>query len=310
MIGPGSHLSLTTTSINVGLAGSGVLDVQGGTLSLVNGTTLSPGTFGRIVQVGGLIDPASLFDASGGSFGGGGTAEASGTILNTSLASVTGGAEVLLAPLITSGDPVNLGGDWSIKSSGTLVLDANVVDNSQTITFGDATGVLEIGQQVTLDVTQTPQTIAASGLSGFAAPIVGFRAGDQILFSGLSVGSDSVSGNVVTLFSGPGQSGTDLGSLLFQTAKGGVDNAGAAAAAAQIACFVEGTLLETVDGPVAVERLRVGDRVRTISVRCETEATVGARCEAETMVDGRCETEASVRARRETEATVIARRED
>ena len=190
VIGPGSHLSLTTTSINVGLAGSGVLDVQGGTLSLVNGTTLSPGTFGRIVQVGGLIDPASLFDASGGSFGGGGTAEASGTILNTSLASVTGGAEVLLAPLITSGDPVNLGGDWSIKSSGTLVLDANVVDNSQTITFGDATGVLEIGQQVTLDVTQTPQTIAASGLSGFAAPIVGFRAGDQILFSGLSVGSD------------------------------------------------------------------------------------------------------------------------
>ena len=258
VIGPGSHLTVTGTSINVGLAGSAVLDIQGGTLGLASGTTLSPGTFGRIVQVGGLIDPATVFDASGGSFGGGGTAEASGTIVNSSLASVTGGAETLLAPLITSSDPANVAGVWSIKSGGTLVLDVNTFDNSQTIQFGDLTGVLSIGQQVTLDPSQSPGTIAASALSGFAAPIVGYKAGDKITFSGLSVASDQVSGNVVTLF----DSGhATLGSLTFQTGKGGADTAGAAAAAAQIACFAEGTRIETTSGPRAVETLREGDRL-------------------------------------------------
>ena len=103
---------------------------------------------------------------------------------------MSGGAETLLAPLITSSDPVNVAGVWSIKSGGTLVLDVNTFDNSQTIQFGDLTGVLTIGQQVTLDATQTPQPIAASALSGFAAPIVGYKAGDKITFTGLSVASD------------------------------------------------------------------------------------------------------------------------
>src|SRR6185312_6198235 len=195
VIGPGSHLTITGTNINLGLAGSAVLDIQGGTVSLPQGSTLAPGTLGRLVQVGGKIDPPSVIDASGGSFGGDGTAEASGTILNSSLATVSGGAETLLAPLITSSDSINVAGVWSIKSGGTLVLDVNTVDNSQTISFGDTTGVLTIGQQVTLDGTGTPQTIAASALSGFAAPIVGYKSGDKITFTGLTVGSDSVSGN-------------------------------------------------------------------------------------------------------------------
>jgi hypothetical protein len=90
---------------------------------------------------------------------------------------------------------------------------------------------------------------------------VGFRAGDQIAFSGLTVASDQVAGNVVTLFDA---GHAELGTLTFQTGKGGADNAGAAAAAAQIACFVEGTLIETLEGPVAVENLRVGDEVVTL----------------------------------------------
>jgi len=50
VIGPGSHLTLTSTTINVGAVGSGVLDIQAHA-EPVNGTTLSPGTFGRIVQL-------------------------------------------------------------------------------------------------------------------------------------------------------------------------------------------------------------------------------------------------------------------
>ena len=278
MIGPGSHLTLKGTNINVGLAGSAVLDIQGGTLDLPSGTTLAPGSLGRLVQVGGLIDPPSVIDASGGSFGGGGTAEASSTILNSSLATVSGGAETLLAPLITSSDSINVAGVWSIKNSGTLVLDVNTVDNSQTIQFADLTGVLTIGQQITLDGSQTPVPIAASALSGFAAPIVGFKTGDKITFNGLNVASDGVSGNVVTLF----DSGhTSLGSLTFQTGKGGADNTGAAAAATQITqgitCFAEGTRIETTDGPRAGEDLAVGDQVVLADGGSEPVVWIGQR---------------------------------
>jgi T5SS/PEP-CTERM-associated repeat protein len=267
VIGPGSKLILATTTINVGVAGSGVLDIQGGTLSLVNGTSLSPGSFGRIVQVGGLIDPAAVLDATGGSFGGGGTAEASGTITNSGVAAITGGSETFLAPVVTAIDPSVDTGTWRITSGGTLVLDVNSVDNTQVIQFGDATGVLEIGQQVSLDVTQTPQPTGVSALDGFQAPIIGYRAGDKITFADLPFASDTVNGNVVTLWSGAAGTGTDLGSLTFQTTKFGNDNAGAALAATQIAtlqCFVAGTLIETVDGPRAVETLAVGDEVRTL----------------------------------------------
>jgi len=57
---------------------------------------------------------------------------------------------------------------------------------------------------------------------------------------------------------------TELGTLTFQTAKGGVDNAGATAAAAQIACFAAGTGIATTRGLVPVECIHPGDRVCTI----------------------------------------------
>jgi hypothetical protein len=73
---------------------------------------------------------------------------------------------------------------WSIKSGGTLVLDVNTFDNSRTVQFGDLTGLLTIGQQVTLYATQTQRPIAASALGAFAAPIVGYGAGVKITFNG------------------------------------------------------------------------------------------------------------------------------
>jgi len=93
--------------------------------------------------------------------------------------------------LITVVDPVNdTSGNFTIKNGGTLVLDVKAIDNTQTIAFGDATGVLEIGQQVTLDVTQTPQTIAASALSGFAALISGYAGGREYILLQPGGGSD------------------------------------------------------------------------------------------------------------------------
>jgi hypothetical protein len=45
----------------------------------------------------------------------------------------------------------------------------------------------------------------------------------------------------------------------------------------QVACFAEGTRIETADGPVAVEELRVGDEVRTLPGGPGRIAWVGSR---------------------------------
>jgi hypothetical protein len=107
-------------------------------------------------------------------------------------------------------------------------------------------------------------------LAGFQAPVENFKSGDKILFTGLSIGSDTVSGNTVTLWSGPNGTGTDLGSLSFLKNNGvTADPTGAALAASQIAgsalCFLAGTLILTPSGEVAVERLAAGDAVVTAS---------------------------------------------
>ncbi len=99
---------------------------------------------------------------------------------------------------------------------------------------------------------------------GFQAAIWGYQAGDQILFDNLTVTSDRiVNNNTLELF---GFGNTDLGSLTFMTKAGNapLGAAAMAAAAAQMACFAAGTLIETVDGQRAVETLAVGDEVVTL----------------------------------------------
>lgn len=278
VIGVGSTLAVTTTTVSLGVAGSGVLDIQGGTLSLANGTTLHPGALGRIVQVGGLIDPATVVDASGGSFGGGGTLEASGTVTNTLVATVTGGSETMDTPLITSGDPVNLSGVWDLKAGGTLVLNANTVDLSQTFSFGDGSlDVLVIGHQVTLDGSQVPVPIAADAINNFTATIQSFFAGDTIEVDTTLAASFQQSGSVISVVDDIG--GATEGTLTFHNAAQASAwiNASGALVDVPLECFARGTWIETVDGPVAVEDLRVGDRVVTHGGAVEPIIWIGKR---------------------------------
>jgi hypothetical protein len=140
--------------------------------------------------------------------------------------------------------------------------------------FGDATETLVIGQVVnggSPGISGVAPTIAAGAenllaAGGFAAEILGYQAGDRILFDNLIVASDSiVGGNTLDLF---GAGNTLLGSLTFFT-KNGQHDLGAAgmAAAAQIAaapCFAAGTRIATEHGEMAVEAIRVGERVRVL----------------------------------------------
>ena len=111
---------------------------------------------------------------------------------------------------------------------------------------------------------------AANVLPGWDAPIENFASGDLIVLRGLSYGSATSSGDVVTVWSGAPNTSSALGSLTFLTKSGAASSAEAALAATQInslACFAAGTRIATPDGWVKVEDLRVGDRVRTIEAR-------------------------------------------
>ncbi|HEY2449303.1 MAG TPA: hypothetical protein VGI49_10870, partial [Mycobacterium sp.] len=125
VIGAGSTLAITSTVVGIG-SGSGVIDVEGGTLSFASNTNVDPSM--HIVADGGLIDPASTLSVSGDQFNGGTTLEASVQVTDTSVATVSQGVVTALSPLITSGDTVNLSGVWSLTNAGTLVLNDNTVD--------------------------------------------------------------------------------------------------------------------------------------------------------------------------------------
>jgi T5SS/PEP-CTERM-associated repeat protein len=265
VIGAASTLTVTG-SVTVGVSAAAVLNIQGGTLVLSGSPSF--GANGRLVQVGGKIDPAPTLIVSGNAFGGGAIDEASIEVLNTATTlskapDISGGSATFLAPLVTGGS-ASKPGIWNIDSGGTLVLDVNSVVATQEFSFADNTGVLEIGQQVTLDGSQTPQPIDAAALGGFLGSIDSYQTGDQIVVDttaaagfGYVPGGTTITVN--DLVAGL-PVGAQEGALVFT-------DAGAAAQAFtdeangslgdQLACFVAGTRI----GGVVVEDLRVGDTV-------------------------------------------------
>jgi hypothetical protein len=117
-------------------------------------------------------------------------------------------------------------------------------------------------------------------LPGWDAPIENFQVGDLIVLRGLTYGSATASGDVVTVWSQPGGLGNALGSLTFLSKSGAASPTEAAAAAVQInslACFAAGTRIATAGGWAKVEDLRVGDLVSTSDGRSQPIVWVGSR---------------------------------
>ncbi len=231
--GAGSRFDITD-NLNIGAAGVGVLTLGKGT-ELTVADNLSIGALGVLNQFGGVIDPAVYSNA--GRAGGNGAITATVSIVNTGTLFAASGTETLTAPLITGT------GALEIDANGDLALDVGAVVATQTVTFADKTGVLTIGT-----------------LSGFAATIGDFFAGDSIVVQGTSIATTSFDAatHMLTLFD---PSGAEAGTLQFGTT---VTDGSALAVNGVTPCFVAGTRISTERGEVLVEELQVGDRVQVV----------------------------------------------
>ena len=280
--GAGSTLNILSGGIlNIGVAhgGSGILTIgTGATLSFA-GTVVEAGQ-ASYNNNGGFIDPDAVQFTSD-SNSGGGVNQYDLYVENLGAVQITGDTGTWDTPMLLTGTSVtdavnNISGgslgQWQLGGGGTLVINANTVDAGQAVVFEDAGDTLVIGQLVNGGADgvsgQTPTVLGGAEnllqAGGFQAAIWGYQAGDQILFDNLAVTSDQiVNGNTLELL---GSGNTDLGSLTFFTKAGNkaLGVTAMAAAAAQMACFAAGTLIETPDGPRPVETLAVGDAVVTL----------------------------------------------
>jgi len=136
-----------------------------------------------------------------------------------------------------------------VIDAGTTLVMNGPVDASQAVDFATGTGVL---------------VLELDAIGGFQGTIASFAQGDEIFVNGASVATDSFVNNVLTLYAGGG--GT-IGTLDFApgaaslaelpaNAQGGVGGAAP--------CFAAGTRIATERGEIAVEAIRVGERVRVL----------------------------------------------
>ena len=195
---------------------------------------------GRVVASGGTL----LVDLGGGDFMNdrGGTLSAqnglldiAGGLVNNAYIDVGNGS-------IAVHGAVTGGGYITIDAGGWLGLDGMVV-GSEYITFAGTNATLDIGapaqMQASLDGLDTGDVLRFEGI-----------AGDSVEFTGSSLVVESGGSEVasVTMY------GDYFDSVFQVVASGGHTDV-------SLACYAEGTLIETAEGAVPVERLRVGQRV-------------------------------------------------
>ncbi len=115
---------------------------------------------------------------------------------------------------------------------------------------------------------------------GFNATISGFTAGDTIDLQGLafaSGGSASLSSGSLVVSEGGASKALQLASAVTNGGTFALAADGVGGTLVSLACFAQGTRIATPGGPVAVEDLRVGDRVVTQSGGAQAVLWLGHR---------------------------------
>ena len=266
---------------------SGVLNI--GTPLGVGDLTVGPGAsihasvvnlLGGVVLEGGNLDPTVLTVGKGKTAGGTGTIgsdfivvegtiAASGTKPGKSLqvvsGTVVGGGTLTLNGTVQKSSIFGL---LQLANMGTMELTGPVL-NAATTTFTDdltPTGTYVVKHSV-IDVSfqDVDETLILDDIAHFFGTVTAVNHGDQFVITGGTLSNLGASGNTLTVAdSGAGARPGGVDQIMFNAP---VDPTGFSIVngnTIQVACFAAGTRIETAGGPVAVERLRAGDTVRTL----------------------------------------------
>ncbi len=284
--GDGSLVQLSG-ALNIGTA-LGIGDLTVGPGAAVNAQVVS--LQGQVVLEGGLLDPTVQLINQGQTAGGFGTI-AAGDIVDEGVIQAGGNKAsqklLLVQGTILGGGTLTVNGTQpgsnpvgvlQINAGGTMELTGPVI-NAATTTFTDnltPTGTYTVNNSV-VDVTfaDAAGVLKLDDIAGFAGTISTHQAGDSFVITGGTLSNPSVvNGNTLT-FADSGAGGID--SIIFASQ---IDAAGfniVNGNTVQIACFAEGSRIETETGLVAVESLRAGGQVVTADGVREPIVWIGQR---------------------------------
>ena len=274
--GDGSVVQLSG-ALNIGTA-LGIGDLTVGPGAAVHASVVN--LQGQVVLEGGLLDPTVQLINQGQTAGGFGTI-AAGDIVDEGVIQAGGNKAsqklLLVVGTVLGGGTLtangaqpgsNPTGVLQINAGGTMELTGPVI-NAATTTFTDnltPTGTYSVNNSV-VDVTfaDAAGVLKLDDIAGFGGTITAHQAGDSFVITGGTLSGLNVSnGNTLTFAdSGSGAGAGGIDSIIFNSAINASGFNIANGNTVQVACFAEGTRVETVNGPVAVEALLVGDRIVT-----------------------------------------------
>lgn len=256
--------SLDNLTLNIGNATNADViapSFAAGTFTLGSGVTIDSSAAGALAGIDAAANTAVVFDgkldagASGGDFTIGGDAT---SVFNNNGSIIVSNHDSLT---VTSTIDAGSGSGLISVASGAVADFSGPVASDQTFDFADATGILKL-----------------SNPGNFGADIGGFVAGDTIELVGIAADTAVWSSGTLTISNGVNPVAAlsmpdDHSSYSFLADQTG----GNTVITATATCFGPGTRILTTEGEIAIEDLRVGDRVLTVTGATQPVRWIGHR---------------------------------
>ena len=267
-------------NLNMGAGGPAVLTVGPNTTVMLDNGGINGGP-NSILNLYNTIDPFYISNSTA-NIRNSGTQNYPAYVNSTAFNLTDGITYALDTPTIYGNSNFAIGtGSGTVAT--TLILNADSVSNTTTISFDNGLGTLDLGidQLATIEVppsgssftAETNPNLGVALIGGFQGVVSNYQTGDQIVVEGEWGGSAVYSGGSVIAVV---ENSNTVGSIAFDS------TAHAAAAysdnAVAVTCFAAGTRIRTARGDSAVEDLREGDHVwSVISEQFEPVQWIGYR---------------------------------